>query len=279
MRISAAPSEAPFPRPYALHCGMFSVDIASFSSRCDPAVQRHLRDAVHRIVRNACQAVDLDWDACHHEDRGDGLFVIAPPEASVEVILGPLVTRVVSGVREHNKLTSRAAQINLRMAVHAGYVHLDDHGATGMALIHLFRLLDAPMLKAALARSFGDFSLIVSDHLYQEVVLFNSGLIEADVFHPVTVQVKETDCVGWVWLPRAGPQAGPGLSTGVVLGGASLPVSMHRNQDEVSVELASLVRDILQLLECHSADERADILIAATERLSHIAGIPPDDQR
>lgn len=216
---------------------MFAVDIASFSARRDPDIQRCLRAAVHRIVREACRDAGLSWDACHHEDRGDGLFVIADPAAGIDVLLEPLVVRLLAGVRRHNKLAGREARIQLRVAVHAGYLHLDEHGATGVALNHLFRLLDAGPLKYRLAEASGDFALIVSHHLFEEVVAYSVGVIEPSAFLCVPVLVKETHDRGWVWLPP-GPAAG-----------APVPVEPPAQADQLTVLLAALISRLDQIVQ------------------------------
>jgi hypothetical protein len=179
---------------------MFAVDIASFSRR-EPDVQLYLRAALYRIVQDSCGATGVPFDDCHHEDRGDGILMIAHADADVEALLDPLVTQIRTELRKHNKVASAAAQIRLRMAVHAGYLHLDAHGASGANVIHLFRLLDAPALKTEFATHGGDFALIVSDYLYQEIVVYGPGLIEPAAFHPITVTVKETNGRGWTWIP------------------------------------------------------------------------------
>jgi hypothetical protein len=203
---------------------MFAVDIASFGARRDPDVQRYLRSSVHRIVREACRAAGVGWD--HHEDRGDGLFVIAGAEACIDALLEPLAVQLLAGVRRHNKLANREAQIQLRVAVHAGYLHLDDHGATGVALNHLFRLLDAAPLKYRLAEASGDFALIVSQHLFEEVVAYSVGVIEPSAYTCVPVRVKETHDRGWVWMP-------PAPAKGAVVEGVSA--------EQVVVLLASVI--------------------------------------
>ncbi|MFB4308434.1 hypothetical protein [Actinomadura sp. GTD37] len=192
------------------------MDIASFGSRRDPDVQRYLRSSIHQIVRESCRAAGLSWDSCHHEDRGDGLFVIAEPGAGIDVLLEPLVVRLLGGVRRHNKLAGGEARIQLRVAVHAGYLHLDEHGATGVALNHLFRLLDAAPLKYRLAEAAGDFALIVSHHLFEEVVAYSVGVVEPSAFACVPVKVKETHDRGWVWVPPSparGASAEPAVAT------------------------------------------------------------------
>ncbi|KAB2350163.1 hypothetical protein [Actinomadura rudentiformis] len=182
-----------------LHRGLIAVDIVAFGSRRDPDVQLHLRGAVHQITERACRLAGVCWDGSHHEDRGDGLFVIVEPDTSVTTLLTRVVPELLRGVRRHNKLSSRTAQIRLRVAVHAGFVRLDDHGAAGLALIELFRLLDAPAFRAVLNESASDFAVAVSDYLFDEVVR-HSGELAAE-FRAIPVELKETDMRGWVWLP------------------------------------------------------------------------------
>ncbi|MFI0451396.1 hypothetical protein [Actinomadura sp. 6N118] len=182
-----------------LHRGLIAVDIVAFGSRRDPDVQLHLRGAVHQITERACRLAGLRWEGSHHEDRGDGLFVIVEPGTSVTTLLTGVVPELLRGVRRHNKLSSRTAQIRLRVAVHAGFVRLDDHGAAGLPLIELFRLLGAPAFRAIVEDSASDFAVAVSDYLFDEVVRHNGEL--AAGFRAMPVELKETHMRGWVWLP------------------------------------------------------------------------------
>lgn len=184
------------------HCALVAIDIAAFGQRA-PDVQIHLRSGLYGIVPTACDAVGVPWDGCRHEDRGDGILLIAPAEVGVRRLLDSLVAEIRTRLRTYNKLASVAAQLRLRMAVHAGYVDLDEHGASGSAVIHLFRLLEAPALKAEFALDGGDFALIVSEYLFKEVVQHGPGLIEPTAFREIPVEVKETHDRGWIWLPDA----------------------------------------------------------------------------
>jgi hypothetical protein len=182
------------------HRAMFAVDIASFSRRA-PDLQVHLRAAMYKIIQESCDAAGVPWDGSHREDRGDGILVIERGDVNVAILLDALTNQIRGQLRTYNKLASPIAQIRLRMAVHAGYVDLDIHGASGAAVIHLFRLLDAPALKSQFAHHHGDFALIVSDYLHQEVIQHGPGLIEPASFQSIAVELKETSCRGWVWLP------------------------------------------------------------------------------
>lgn len=179
---------------------MFAVDISGFGTR-DDAVQRHLRSAMYEIVRNACERGGLPWKIVHHEDRGDGILVIAPACVGVETILDSIVPRVRAGQRRHDKVADSAARLRMRMAVHAGYVRFDEDGASGHALVHLFRLLDTAELRATTRT--GELGLLVSDHVYDEVVRSESCVSDPASYRRVTVSVKETSADAWLHSPVA----------------------------------------------------------------------------
>lgn len=182
-----------------VHCAMLAVDIASFGSR-DADTQRHLHDSLYRIVEDACEAAGLAWSSCHHEDRGDGILLIAPPIISAE-LLDPLVAHLHAALRRHNRHTSTAAKIQLRMAIHAGYVRREREGVAGHELTHLFRLIDATEFKDRFAASQVPFALIASDYLYNAVIRNGPGLLEPAKFQRITVNNKETRTPAWTWLP------------------------------------------------------------------------------
>lgn len=195
--------------PYGLrpvHCAMLAVDIAGFSSR-DPGTQQHLHAGLYRIVQDACNTAGVPWRICHHEDRGDGILVIAPAGVSPE-LLDSIAAHLCAGVRRYNKLANPGAKIRLRMALHAGYVRRDDEGVSGPDVIHLFRLLDAPQLKARLAASHANFALIISDHLYNEVIQHAPSLIEPATYQHIAINNKETHTSAWIWLPSTSPPNG-----------------------------------------------------------------------
>jgi hypothetical protein len=184
----------------AVHCVMFAVDIVGFARR-DAGIHLYLRETLYKLVEDACAAVGLAFDTCRHEDRGDAVLVIAPAAITVEALLGPFAANLHAGLRRHNRVASPDARLRLRMAVEAGFVQFDGHGAAGLAVIHLFRLLDASSFKALLQAEPADLGLITSNYLYEEVVRFGPGTIDPFSFQQITVVNKETHGPAWVWLP------------------------------------------------------------------------------
>jgi hypothetical protein len=203
---------------------MFSVDIGSFG-RLTPRLGLLSRDALYAVIEEACGASGICWHSCYHEDRGDGLVALAPAGESVETLIDPFVMHVRNGLSDYNKILADDAQIQLRLAIHAGYVYTDSHGISGTDVTHLFRLLQAPALKTRFAQHQSDFALIVSDHVYGEIIEYSPGQIDAAAFQSISVDVKETRSRGWIWLP---PSRAPSKARPAGLAGRSRHLVIHR---------------------------------------------------
>jgi hypothetical protein len=231
----------------ALHHGLAAFDVTAFGRHRDPHLQLDLRSRLHTIVRRNARAVGLRWERCHKEDRGDGLYFVAPPDTSVETLVGPLWAHLDADLRRANRMASAPAQLRVRMAVHAGYVHFDAHGATGASLTHLFRLLDTPAARSSVA----DLTLVVSDALYEDVVRYGPGLVDPDLFRPTVVTVKETHARAWIRQPPTLP------------GGAALTVPADHPTPPggpAPVDLAALLAPLLSSLATSPLSRRCPVL-------------------
>lgn len=185
----------------AEHRTILVVDVERFGDRRRTnANQVAVRDGMYGALQQAFHEVGIPWGDCHQEDRGDGVFFLAPPEIHKGLFAESFPLYLVKALREHNLSHGGQEQIRMRMALHAGEVNFDDHGVTGTALNQAFRLVDAPSLKAELAGSPGVLAVISSSWFYGEVIV-NSSACRPDSYRPVLVDVKETKVVGWVLLP------------------------------------------------------------------------------
>jgi len=95
---------------------------------------------------------------------------LVPAEVPKGLLPEALTSALVTALRAHNGAHPGPERIRLRMALHAGEVHYDEHGVTAAAVNLAFRLLDAGALKAALASSPGVLAVIASSWFYEEVV-------------------------------------------------------------------------------------------------------------
>jgi class 3 adenylate cyclase len=198
------PLPAEFPSPITEARGelaLTAVDIVAFGDlRRDDEVQLHLRQTLYDLLADAFALTRLPWQACYREDRGDGALVVAPPEVEPTDLLDPLAHHLTALLRRSNKLASDTARLRLRLAVHTGRVLRDEHGLAGQALVHLFRLLEAPAFKQALNTSGADLGLIVSDRLHADAKA-HGGFFDPRAYQPLAVRTKETRTRGWLWLP------------------------------------------------------------------------------
>src|ERR1700733_14881882 len=183
----------------AVHRTVVAVDVEGFGHphRTDRN-QVVVRDSLYQAMQIAFHRAGIPWRNHDHEDRGDGLFILVGPEVPKSLFVESLPAALASALRVHNRAHSDREQIRLRMALHAGEIRYDRHGATAAAINLTFRLLESEPVKAALAGSPGVLAVIASSWFYEEVVRHSA----ADAaFHPVPVAVKETKTTGWICLP------------------------------------------------------------------------------
>ena len=183
----------------AVHRTIVVVDVEGFGDqRRTSRDQVAVRDGLYRALRDAFGRAGIPWDDCGHEDRGDGVFVLVPAEVPKGLLAESLPSALVTALRAHNGAHPGPERIRLRMALHAGEVHYDEHGVTAAAVNLAFRLLDAGALKAALASSPGVLAVIASSWFFEEVVRHSGA---GAGYRPVQVAVKETTTIGWICLP------------------------------------------------------------------------------
>lgn len=192
------------------YCGLLTIDIVSFCdhSRSDH-VRQYLRDALYNLLHKGLACCRMSIDDYYYEDRGDGVVVAVAPHIRTAVLVSSLIDWIHAGLRRHNEVSSQAAQMQLRVGIHAGEVETDDHGLVGTAVNHVFRLMDAPVVKQILADSAAGIALITSDRVYEDVVRQSSDLVEPAEYQSVEVRTKETIAPAWVRLLGRARGIGP----------------------------------------------------------------------
>jgi hypothetical protein len=181
---------------------MMIVDIERSAGRGDVALNGN-REVLIAALREAFTESGIDWAACHRKDTGDGMEVVSPPDLPKARLIHPLVHTLAIRLRSHNQTAGPLGRIRVRIAVHAGDVHLTDGQVVGGSLEHLARLAEAQPLRQALASAPESVTvaLAVSEHIHQEVVRHRYPGIDPDAYHLVTFTVKETTATAWLHLP------------------------------------------------------------------------------
>jgi tetratricopeptide (TPR) repeat protein len=193
----------------AFHRAILIVDVEKFG---DPARtnahQLAVRDGMYKALQEAFARTGIGWADCEVEDRGDGILVLVPPAVPKSWLVVSVPARLTELLARHNDACPAQAQIRLRMALHAGEVHRDEHGFVGSSINRAFRLIESPASRTALRQSSGVVALIVSDWFYEEVVRHHPGAAPSR-FEGVRVVMKETEMAAWVRVLGTGDALGP----------------------------------------------------------------------
>jgi len=193
----------------AMHHCIVVVDVEGFGARHRTrADQGAIRHGLYQALQLAFMRSGVGWDDCYHEDRGDGVLILVPPQVPKVMLAAGVPGELAAAIHAHNQAHDTNARIRLRLALHGGEVLHDAYGVTGTAVNLAFRLLEAGQLKQALAGSPGVLAVITSAWFYEEVVRHTEQCAPA-TWRRVLVMVKETREDGWISLPDAPYPAHP----------------------------------------------------------------------
>jgi len=149
----------------------------------------------------------MPWEQGQYEDRGDGVVVIFPPGVAAQPVVDSFPDRLICLLRRHNRFSCEPARMQLRVAVNVGPVYADGHGFSGDDVVYLCRMLDAQPLRRALAESGAELAFIISDYVYEKLVVRRHSLADLSSFRPVRTRVKRTPVHAWIYLPAGAPHA------------------------------------------------------------------------
>ena len=233
-------------RGLAVHRTIVAIDVEGFGDhRRSNRDQLAVRGGLYRAMFEAFRDAEIPWLELDHEDRGDGMFILVRSDVPKSLFVESLPSALVNALRRHNDAHPDPERIRLRLALHAGEVNYDEHGATAASINLTFRLLESSLVKEALASSSGVLAIITSSWFFEEVVRHSGANITA--YHPVSVTVKETATTGWIYLPDC--EDWPAVSTvseiaAIVRHGAA-PLSVWPDQRAEADFLARYRRHVI----------------------------------
>src|SRR5256885_8713612 len=118
-----------------VHRTIVLVDVEGFG---DPqrTIPHHtsLRADLYDAMEQAFNDARIPWNRCYHEDRGDGIMILAPASIPKSLFAESLPLTLAKEIRHRNATRPPMARIRLRLAFHAGEITFDAHGAAGPAL-------------------------------------------------------------------------------------------------------------------------------------------------
>lgn len=179
----------------ALHHLIINLDVQDSGQRTNPG-QLILRDVIYDIVQSAFTATGIDLSR-PPEDRGDGVLLVLPADVPKKQMLGRWVNELHEALRERNAPLKEP--IRVRVGIHAGELHHDDHGVAGTDVNIACRLASCEPAKGTLrAAPAARMVVAVSDFIHQSVVRHDGPYIDPDSYCKHALRTAEYN--GHVWL-------------------------------------------------------------------------------
>jgi hypothetical protein len=191
----------------AMHT-LLVVDAEGFSRHQDADLPV-LHTEIRSTVGSACERSGLghDWQTTPVlQSTGDGLFAVLPQEA-IRSLLDPFPRHLQEALAEAApRLRAHGRCLRLRVAVHYGFVDIDDPVTAGIstATNDVNRLVNCEPVRAALRDSDPDVTFvaaIVSDEAFGTYVNGGHTGLRPSQFIRVRAQVKQFDRTAYLYVP------------------------------------------------------------------------------
>jgi hypothetical protein len=180
-------------RPNALLYGLvIAVDIEGFS-KLDTLGQTLIQQRLSRTLSAAADHARLDRDSWYRQARGDGELAVVPMTVDPSWVVAHFTEQLITALAHQHSAPDAQPLLRLRVAMHLGTMSMSEFGPAGDAPIVACRLLDAPVVRRALATErASDLVLAISDRLYHDVVRTRFHGLAPERFRPFRVTAKGT---------------------------------------------------------------------------------------
>lgn len=177
------------------------MDAKSYSSRGE-VDQREVQRGIVAVAGAAARAAGLyrgDWIT---QGGGDSEFAVLPSTEPEIVVVDRYVRELNAELQRYNARLRPEVRLRLRVAMHFGPLSPAELGYAGPAPVVVARLLDAAVLRAALAEvESADMALLLSEQIYKDTVASLATTWRPDEFREVRVRQKEFDGPAWLCVP------------------------------------------------------------------------------
>jgi hypothetical protein len=180
---------------------MLSVDVVGYGRR-DDREHADVQRALLMVLNDAAHAVGLDRLDWTRQGAGDGELAILPDEVSEPVMVDDFVTELHAALRFYNHGRMPEFRMRLRLAVHFGAAIKADNGYAGQGVVLVSRLVDSGPPRLALEQDDDALlAVMLSDEVYQGVVVQRHTKLTDRDFREVAVANKETRVRAWLRVP------------------------------------------------------------------------------
>lgn len=128
-------------------------------------ISQEMRAALRQLLQRAFHHAGVPLADCRTKNSSHGVLIAAPPALPPQAFIGALTGGLSTELNPYRYHPGQPREIRLRIAVHAGFIHLDANEMTGRAIMHLSRMLDAPALKNGLRDGPASIAVLMSERI------------------------------------------------------------------------------------------------------------------
>ncbi|MEV8638305.1 hypothetical protein AB0395_42300 [Streptosporangium sp. NPDC051023] len=180
---------------------VMSSDLRGYGQGNDKRHETMQRNFVDLHATAAAQA-GLNRDAWAIQPGGDGELAVLPASEPEPLVADQYMRALHSGLVQRNDALAPEERFRLRVALAFGTAYPSVNGYAGQAVVEASRLVDwRPLKQMFNERQEANIVLILSQRVFEDVVLQGHTSYTKSDFHRVMVQEKELSAPAWVWAP------------------------------------------------------------------------------
>lgn len=181
-----------------------AVDVEGYS-KLDALDQSLVQSRLGEVLEVAAHEAGLDRSQWYRQLRGDGELAVLPADADAAWVIGHFTEGVARALRE---LRRAGTPLRMRLAMHCGTLTAGRFGLVGQAPIVTCRLLDSRVVRRTLAEGDSDLVLVISERLFDDVVLTRFHELDPSSFRLSRFSAKGASYAGYVCSgePRVLPE-------------------------------------------------------------------------
>ncbi|PSL57796.1 hypothetical protein B0I31_1017 [Saccharothrix carnea] len=179
-----------------------AVDVEGYS-KLDALDQSLVQSRLSDVLDVAARKAGLDRDLWYRQVRGDGELAVLPTDADAAWVVAHFTEQLTEALAD---LRRAGTPLRMRVAMHCGPLTAGAFGLVGDAPIVTCRLLDAKVVRDALATADDDLVLVISQQLHDDVVRTRFHDLDPSRFRPTRFRVKKQVYSGYLCpgAPRRG---------------------------------------------------------------------------
>jgi hypothetical protein len=183
-------------------CLCLGVDARGYGSATD-RVQAHWQQALLESLDLSASRAGLDRPQWKRQAKGDEELALLPDDGTEPVVVDDFVHELDGVLTRYNQ-ANPVHRLRLRLALHHGVAYPGANGMPGQAVVLMSRLLNSrPIHEALDAVPEANLAVIISQRIYEDVVVQEHTSLTAKDFRRVKVVEKELDTEAWLRVPGA----------------------------------------------------------------------------